>query len=721
MANKKALSRILSFREPKNSPSIYEAIGEPIDYQHKLKRKTYTPDTRAWLKRATFESPEIDYADLRNACRTEPLFRRRTNRYQNLIWKNGYVLNTEDESAKGYIESRMELFAVLTGKSFDSFLRKVSRELIMFDSCLVLERKLKLSELKRLGVTLPIKGVGKDKQSGPVVAYEVIPIDTIEYKRDEYGNIIQWRQSMLNGKTKEFKADEVIVLKNDEESGDILSFPALQMVLPDARILRQLETDASLAAHRLAFPIFKYKVGDPVLPESIPRKDDDSINDIWYTLEGMLLDGALIMPGTDDFEVVLSDVKLDGLTSVLDYFKSRVILGSGLSPIHIGDVTSANRSVADRLDVQLYDDVKAFQRTLEETVTYSIFMKWLLEGGFNLKLGGDGMSESIVSLEFREIDSDSLIKRENHTLQKWVQDLVDHDEARMEIGRTPISDTSKLYSDLIGGINFKYQSKADKSEQQKTSGGDSQGSETKTKVKKTSSVGEPSAIEEVSSIKELVSLLDYSSSDNTFSILDNIWESLENEVISYISSVPDNSNFDSKELLYAKALFVEDLNEAIRGRVFDSFRFGVDRGFDEALAIDPNVAPLPLSNFNKYVNIVILSLNFYTEKLINDLFDRIETEINESGEEGFEVSVEASFEALHYRLTSVAKTHLDIAENWGVCLVAKHAGYSQVWQNSENACEICKSQWIKVEDLELKSVPPFSTHPHCGCKVHIKK
>lgn len=710
MSYNRELSRLLSMRKSKIVQQASEQVDDPTDLGHRIKQVTYGTSGKVYQSRG-FESPEVDFSSLRKASRTEPFFRRRANRIQNLIWKNGYVLNTESEEAKQYIQSRMELFSILTGNSFDLFMRKVSRELVMFDNALILEKRLPVKDLIKYGINVPAKGVGPNKKKGPVVAYEIIPLDTVSYKRDKYGNITSWQQKANNGETKTFQADEVILIKNDDESGDILAYPALQMVLPDARILRQLETDASLVAHRLAFPVFKYRVGDPKVEGSIPKKSQE-LNDIWYTLEGMLLEGALIIPGTDDFEVVLSDVKIDGLSSILEYFKKRVIVGLGLSPIHMGE-SDANRSVTDRLDVQLYDDVKAYQKTLSDTFTLYIFFKWLLEGGFKLGLGEIGQSKDVVTLLFQEIDTDSLIKRQNHELALWVQDGITHDELRLALGKTPITDTSKLYSDLIGSITAKHKEAVDKSSAQATGGGQNQQTNAKTRAQKTSSQDDDnlSLLELLLDIKESVI------ENSSLSVILELWSTFESDISNYLESnsgIMSISNMDG-----IKDIFSQELSDRLRIFVAQSMSHGIDRGFSEAREIDPNIAPMRMTMYNSSVNIVLKSMRYYVNKLVNDLFDRIETEIEES--QSISASVETAFMVLEYRIKSIVTSHMSIAENWGVCKVAQHAGYKQVWQDSELGCTVCKTGWIDTKELELKSVPPFSTHPNCACLVHIKK
>lgn len=731
MANTKELSKLLAMQTTSSFDDLQEAVSDPTDYRQRIKSVVLGPDHGSfYLKGSGIETPKADFETIRKACRTEPLFRRRNNRFQNLIWKNGYTLQTQSEEAKQYVQSRMEIFAVLTGIPFDKFMRKVTRELVTFDNCLLLERRMKVSELKNIGVSIPLRGIGKQAKDGPVIAYEVIPLDTIKYRRDEHGNIIQWVQETQSGKTKTYNPNEVILIRNDEESGDILAYPTLEMVIPDVRILRQLETDASLAGHRLAFPVFMYKVGDPQYEKTLPRKDED-LNWIWNSLEGMLLEGALIIPGTDSFEVVLSDVKMDGLSSIMDYFKERVVTGTGLSLFQIGNSSDTNRSVADRLDVQLYDDVKAYQRIIEGAVNLYIYSKWLMEGGFSLGYGESGVSPNLVSMEFKEIDTDSMIKRENHAVSLWVQDGITLTELRERLGYTPLDDYSELYSSIIGNINNELalrlakvsagiaSDSADKSTAQKTAGGANQQTNAKTRATKTSSITDDSIIE---SFTELLSFLD----DVKESAIENeclfmaqtIWKEFETVIYSEVEKSGKEYQFIAEDMGYLKTIFQNDVIESLRSCVVTSLRGGLDSGFNEARAIDPDIAPMRVTYFNKNVESILKSLRYYSEHLIDDLFDRIEKEAQESDipEQG----VETAFLVLEYRIKQIVTSHMALAWNWGVAITAKHAGYEEIWQESELACNVCKSGWIKTDSIQLSDVPPFSTHPNCGCKVHIR-
>jgi hypothetical protein len=733
MANTHELSKLLAMRKPPRA-SAEEAVKDPTDAGHLVGKAVLSParHNNFYFKSDSFESPEVDFGFIRQAIKVEPLFRRRNERYQNLMWKNGYTLRTEDEEAKQYIQSRMEVFAVLMGQTFDSFLREATNELIQYNNCLLYERRVPARQLQEMGINLPAKGIGPLAKKGPVVCHEVIPLETIRYKRDAFGNITQWKQVSPEGKERIFSPKEVILIKVGGVAGEILAHPTLHDVIPDAKILRQLETDASLAGHRLAFPIFMYKVGDPRYEGTMPKKASD-LDGIWNTLEGMLMDGTLIIPGSDTFEVVLSDVKLDGLQAVLQYFKDRVVSNMGLSPLHLGDPAAANRSVADRLDVQLYDDVKAYQRVTEENITWFIFLKWLMEGGYSMLIGSAAVSPSRVYMTFKEIDTDSMIQRENHAVALWVQDAITHDEVRDRLGYTPLAEEEidKLYSSMIGAITNKQAmdlakvgaaASADgpsKSTAQATKGGSNQKTNAKTRAKKTSSLEseEIEAVDFTHLLGQIREAQQTAIDTHGLSVVEQSWAKLQIDVTEYIQRM-SGKNFSAEDMSYVKDLFKSELWTSLRSCIVMSLNEGIDRGYEEARGINPDVAPMAVTRFNRNVSLILNSLNTFVDKLVEDLFVRVETEVVDS--EDVAAAVDDAFMALHYRLEQVVTSHNALASNWGVCMVADHAGYEQVWQESESDCLVCKSGWVSTKDIRHTDIPPFSTHPNCGCRVHIK-
>jgi hypothetical protein len=320
-------------------------------------------------------------------------------------------------------------------------------------------------------------------------------------------------------------------------------------------------------------------------------------------------------------------------------------------------------------------------------------------------------SPSWVSFEFYEIDTDSLIKRENHAMTKWVQDGISHDELRGDLGLPAVTDLSNFYTDLIGGINNKYaMDQAAQAAAQRTAGGSPSGGP-KTPFKKTHSL---ETVEGIRSYKELNSIFKEATAPShiIFKYIAN-WETLERNFIDYCQH---NDMFDINDAGLANIVF--QFTTRLRIDILDSMRYGVDRGYDEARSIDPDVAPMRISVFNQKSEVLTRLAGKDFTQLLVDLVVRINKELEYSRPVE---AVEAAFAALTYRLKSIVSSHIVLAENWGVAIVAEHLEYISVWQDSEVGCSICQSRWIKIKDLMPSGLAPMNTHPNCGCKVHIRE
>ena len=97
--------------------------------------------------------------------------------------------------------------------------------------------------------------------------------------------------------------------------------------------------------------------------------------------------------------------------------------------------------MTDRLDSALYDKIKSYQAYYADAIRLAIFNELLREGGFdpivNPKLEGVQDRSQLV---FREIDLDTQIKKETHSIQKASTNLETIGESRLAMGLTPEMD-----------------------------------------------------------------------------------------------------------------------------------------------------------------------------------------------------------------------------------------------------------------------------------------
>jgi hypothetical protein len=678
------------------------ALDEPpATITHKIKKIALTKSqgsSNSVLNRGSwkkFSKPDIDFQTIEKAVYTDSYLNKAVNKYVDLMWKNGYNIKTTDPDIFKYIRQRMVLHTYATGEPFDQFLERLSRELITYHNVLVYIKRFDPTQIGPLGKSIAgkIKPLGKEQH--PAIGYELIPVTSISVDFDDKNNVREWKQEAPpGGKDKTYNKNEIIHIKKGAWAGKLFGDPFLRPTLDDTKAYRQLEEDAVIIAHQMIEPKIVYSVGDPSLPQTIMDLDDDDIEETANALQYALENGAIVIPGSHKVDV-LETRNAQNISEYMDRLKFRVFGGLGLSPVHFGEAGAANRSVTDRLDVQLYDGVKSYQRTVEQYVTFFIFAEWLMEAGYDTDFSVED-DEDWAILEFEEIDTDSLIKKQNHSTSLWVQDGITHDEYRKTLGKLPVTteQESRLYSDMIGKVNAKYQQEVDKSKSQETSGGENQKTNAKTRATKTSMV-------------------------ETTNTSEDEWNELKLEVLLQLENSFDSLNNWLDDIAYVYAFYFGNIERSEIANVTEQFWNGHSDGSNQALMAgyqlkkDPTKDTAFLSSTNKRVS-------KYLDKLRRDLRNRVEKVcLQGDTKEVTLLTVSESFDALHARLNSISETESNAAYNYGVLCVAYTNEIKKVWREGSEDCDKCTSGYEEVTYAGIDDIPPISSHPNCKCRIKI--
>ena len=388
--------------------------------------------------RKTFEAAPYDFDSLIKAIDTDSFVRQSFFKYKELIWKEGWNIVSENESAVDYLHERIGYMEMAMSSAFDDFLVEVGDQLVKFHNVFI--AKSRNEDLKRF---FP----GRIYSDRPIVGYYVVPAETMEVKRDKFNRPLRYRQriddrlqgfgSRSRDSAPSWAPEDMIHISFDKKPGRIFGTPFLVSVIEDIVALRQMEEDIQNLVHKELFPLYKYKVGTPEHPAE-PREIDEAAAE----LANLRTDGGLVLPDRHDVDVIGSQNNALEASSYLRHFVNRVCTGMGLSPHHLGIMDEAgNRAIADRLDIALYDKVKTYQRHIANAIRIKIFNELLLEGRFDPIIHPDATGESDrCEFKFAEIDVDTQVKKENHIIQKWTNNIATSQEVRYELGYDPDMD-----------------------------------------------------------------------------------------------------------------------------------------------------------------------------------------------------------------------------------------------------------------------------------------
>lgn len=393
--------------------------------------------------RDQFNGPDYDFEQIISAYNTDGYIRQALDKYIELMFKSGWSITGKNVKAVEYIKMRLAYMSLATGMPTDQLFIEMGEDLVKFSNVFV-------AKSRAIVPGVQAKAVLGGK---PIAGYFVLPPTTMQVARDKDGTIIKWQQDAGGDKPIEMKPEDMVHIYYKKERGQAFGTPFLIPVLDDVKLLRQIEENVARLIYKYLHPLYKYKVG---LAQPGYESDDDEIDEVKAELESMPVEGGIVLPERHDVEVVGANGEALTVREYLDYFENRVFTGLGVSAAMMGRSESTSRSSAEVMTSEMYDRVKAFQKTLSTFIDSLIMTELLLEGGFDPLLKPDDM----VHFQFTEIDLASKIAVENHAVQKFITNSISHDEFRQEIGMDPTEDYSKYFANLFKQTSMDQQAAA---------------------------------------------------------------------------------------------------------------------------------------------------------------------------------------------------------------------------------------------------------------------
>lgn len=386
-----------------------------------------------------FEDPEFTFDDITNAYNAEAYVRQALDKYVELMFKAGYDFVGKNPNAVEYIKMRFALMAESTQIPTMQLLVEMAEDIVKFSNVVLVKAR---AQDANIFAGLNVQGLSGMQ---PVAGYFPLNMGTLKVKRDQYGTIKQWQQEAgSGGSTKNYKADDIVHIYYKREKGRAFGTPFLVSAMDDIRALRQVEESVLRLVYRNLHPLWHIKVG---LPDEGQGADSEEVEKVQAQVENMDVEGGLITTERVNVSAISSNQIIDA-KEYLKHFEQRAFTGLGVSELMMGRGNTANRSTGDNLSGEFTDRVKAFQRILETFINDMMIKEILMEGGFDPVL----VPDDAVNFTFKEIDFDSLIKKENQAVFLYEHNAISEDEMRTLLGRDPVEDgdvRSKMHLQLV--------------------------------------------------------------------------------------------------------------------------------------------------------------------------------------------------------------------------------------------------------------------------------
>lgn len=713
-------------------------------------------------KRGTFQKSEYDLGEVAKVMDIEAYVRQAFNKHTELCLKEGYQIKSRNGEATRYIKKRIREIGEASGRNFDSLLRGIIANIVAFSNCFIV--KVRSSEYSSGQTRLDYNG----KKIDPVAAYFILDPTSMQIMRDPHGKIMRYRQHIPGvGEMPEFKPNDIIHIFYDRKEGFAFGTPYVVPALDDIRSLRRMEENIEMLMLSHLYPLYQYIVGTEDHPAEIYEDGTTEVDIVKEQIENMPTEGSIVTPERHKINVLGAEGKAIAADVYLRHFELRVLAGLGISEIALGRGGTSNRATAATIDKGMQDRCKDFQDVVESFVNEYVMKELLLEGGIQI----DDEESNMVVLKFNEIDIDSQIKMENHSVFKYEHDAITESETRELLGKDPITEEQRgdMFFErvtkpkaLIMSVDEPYTMEAKGALIQKVSKEEKKKRETlereqpsnqhgrklaKTKEKKDQLLSESvDTIIKVSKVNMDVSdSVDKSDLKNdTFTYKTRLteklnsdfkyyWDITKDDVFDYIKQVyiEENRNlrdFTPEKLKMILFLTKDSIVRKSEPCVFQAFKDGVDRAIIDSGCTKDRLKIDPASKYQYLKD----RIEHYTTGLLSDLGTQLIKEINPefSGSEKYREkreniipTIAGVFDALEYRLRFTAHTEIMKSYNFGYALAMRDFGYKEIYINvNDNHCSKCSDMSNKPLSLEyfsFEDVAPI--HPMCNCTYTMRK
>ncbi len=392
-------------------------------------KKYKTPNYRYIMHRLAGFSPEeyndMEY-DLSESARiidTEALVQASFRKKRQLILKNGYQLFSKNERNLAYIKRRLDEFECVTSQSFRDLLVEVVENMVNFNNCFILKyRKDEHSS-----------GLIREKETGgeikPIAGLFVLAAPTIDTASNaKTGQIVKYRHRITEKYSRQFRPDDIFHMFENKRVGITIGTPPLEAVKDDIFLLRSIEQDTESLIHRHANPFMLVQVGTDKSPARVLGDGSSEIDVYADLIDRIDTQGGASVPHRVDVKYLGAESQALRLESYLTYFKQRVLTGLAISETDLGNGHGISGTSGELVSNSMREDIRSYQKTIENFITNYIFNELLLEAPF---YKGEQWipTEERVTINFLEPDLDKRIKIESHYLLLYQSGLISQEAA----------------------------------------------------------------------------------------------------------------------------------------------------------------------------------------------------------------------------------------------------------------------------------------------------
>ena len=377
-----------------------------------------------------------DFTEAYRIVDTESFVSAAISKKKNLILKDGFKLVSENEDDILYIKRRLNEISFVTDTPFTTLLGQI------VDSLLHNHNMFLYVARKQNASTGEVRIEGRRKIK-PIAGFFHLSETKTDLIENNLGAVIGYKYNINRGIYNEFKKEEVLHLYINKKPDLNIGTPPLEAVKDDILSLRQIEENLERLIYKLSVPLIHAKVGSEKFPAGIDqitgRPEIDVVNDQILSMDDA---GGITTTDRVDIKMLGAESQALRLSSYIDHFKNRVLVGLTISDVDLGTGTTTTGGAASIVSEALRQNIEMYQTTVEEFITNYIITPLLLERDKNSSKQYLE-DEDKVQFKFNKSNLDSKIKLESHYINETNAKLITVDEYRVLTGRRALTKEEK--------------------------------------------------------------------------------------------------------------------------------------------------------------------------------------------------------------------------------------------------------------------------------------
>lgn len=446
------VSCITEASESEDGNMIFEVsngkVGFVKDFERKLLRKritakdikTKSSNTRRNFKNMSMLRSPYNYEKIDRYFSKESYFSRSVARQYETMLRNGYEFYSTNMKYVRIIKENIDNIEKNNLGSLDQTFARIHKDLSLYGICIIHnmhvannDRKFggkATRDLQRLRIIRPHK----------VTAYfddkdNFLGIDENKTTTINFGNLrnkIKTRNTSSN-RSPEIPAADLIILRIYQDDDVFFPEPTCFQMLDDILTLRSIEETIELLIYQYGSPILHGKVGT----DEDPARTGE-VGDVRSNLEAMASNGLIVT----DHRIQLTAINLlknvGDFTSVLEYFKTRILVGTGSSNVSVGEGDTANRSTAESIDDALADHCMYFANIICFMMNSYVIPFILINNVESLDSVCDETGDPLVMMLFNEMRLDKQIQIHNSATNLYHGNILPHNRILKMLKQHPI-------------------------------------------------------------------------------------------------------------------------------------------------------------------------------------------------------------------------------------------------------------------------------------------